>query len=175
MKINFNLPQQNKSQTLRYIYYAIAALLLSVINVLILDFIAIGTFTPDFILILCVWIALSEGQFVGIFAAFACGILFDVISHDVIGTNALAKTVVGFVAGFFYRENKSNLIIGSYRFILITLLCAVIHNLIYYFFYIKPTEISFIPFFLKYGLASSLYTTVFAVLAMLFKIPRKGL
>jgi len=173
MKIVFNLGQKNRSRGIRYIYYVIAALLLSVINILVLDFIAVGTFTPDFMLILCVWIALTEGQFVGIFAAFLCGLLFDIVSHDVIGTNALAKTVVGFVAGWFYRENKANVIIGSYRFIIIVFICALVHNLIYSFFYIKATDISLVPFFMKNGIASSLYTTVFAVLAMLFKIPRK--
>jgi rod shape-determining protein MreD len=174
MKIIFDR-KVRKPQAVRYISYAIAALLLSVVNIVLLEFIAVGSLTPDFILILCVWIAITEGQFIGIFAGFLCGILFDFVTHDVIGTNALAKTIAAFAAGWFYKENKANFTIGSYRFLAIVFICSLIHNMIYFFFYIRATEISFFPFFMKYGLATSLYTTVFAIFPMLIKIPKRGL
>ncbi|MBI5326600.1 MAG: rod shape-determining protein MreD [Ignavibacteriae bacterium] len=174
MKIIFD-KKGKKSPAVRYTYYAIAALILSVVNIALLDFIAVGTLTPDFLLILCVWIAITEGQFIGIVAGFLCGILFDFISHDVIGTNALAKTAAAFAAGWFFKENKANVTIGSFRFLAIIFVCSLVHNMIYFFFYIKSTEISFFPFFLKYGLATSLYTTVFAVFPMLVKLQRKGI
>ncbi|TAL68803.1 MAG: rod shape-determining protein MreD [Bacteroidetes bacterium] len=173
MKIIFD-KKGRKSPAYRFTYYAIAALILSVVNIVLLDFIAVGTLTPDFLLILCVWIAVSEGQFIGIIAGFLCGILFDFVSHDVIGTNALAKTAAAFVAGWFYKENKQNVTIGSFRFLAIVFVSSLVHNMFYFFFYIKSTEIAFFPFFLKYGLATSLYTTVFAVFAMLVKLQRKG-
>ena len=175
MKIIFDKSNKGKARPIRFTYYAIAALLLAFINIVLLDFIAVGTLTPDFLLILCVWITITEGQFVGLFAGFLCGILFDVVSHDLIGTNAVAKTVVGFVAGWFFKEGKANFTLGSYRFLIIVFVCSIVHNLIYNFFYIKSTEIAFLPFFFKYGLATSLYTTVFAIFGMLIKIPRKGL
>ncbi len=174
MKIIFDR-KEKKSKAVRYISYAIAALLLSVVNIVLLDFIAVGSLTPDFILILVVWIAVTEGQFIGIFAGFLCGLLFDFITHDVIGTNALAKTMAAFVAGWFYKENKADFTIGSYRFLVIVFIGSLVHNFIYFFFYIKSTEISFFPFFMKYGLATSLYTTVFAIFPMLLKIPKRGL
>ena len=172
MKIVFD-NKVKRPKALRYISYAIAALALSVINIILLDFIAVGSLTPDFLLILCVWIAITEGQFIGIIAGFLCGILFDFVSHDVIGTNALAKTAAAFVAGWFYKENKAEFIIGSYRILIIVFICSMVHNLFYFFFYIKSTEISLFPFFIKYGLATSLYTTVFAIFAMLIKFPKK--
>ena len=157
---------------MRYTTYLMVALLLAAADVILLDFISVGGLTPDLLLILCVWITLSEGQFVGLFAAFACGMLYDIISIDILGTNALAKTLVALIAGWFWRENSVQQNLGSYRFLIIVLVCSVVHNLLYFFLYIKYSEINFLPFFLKYGVAISLYTTVFAVFPMLLKIPR---
>ena len=49
----------------------------------------------------------------------------------------------------------------------IVALSALIHNAIYYFFYIQPTDLSFTGFFLRSGVAATLYTTVIAVIVML--------
>jgi len=156
------------SPPLRAIAYAVAAMLISVIHVVFLRFISVSSVTPDLLLILTVWIALFEGQFMGMLAGFACGILFDVVSADVIGTNALAKTIAGFVAGYFYKEGAAASTIGSYRFLLIIGLCAFVHNLLYFFFYIQPMQVGFTTFFLTYGVATTLYTTVAGVFPMLF-------
>ena len=161
-----------KSRNMRLLVYAVVAILLTIIDIVFLNFISIGGITPDLLLILVVWISIYEGQFIGIFSGFAIGLLFDIASMDVLGTNALTKTVAALVAGFFYREGKEARIIGSISFLAIVLLCSVIHNLIYFFFYIKLSEISFLSFFLKYGIALSVYTTVFAVFGMLMKSQR---
>jgi rod shape-determining protein MreD len=172
MKILADAPSI-KPPHIRYFNYAIIAMLLSVAHLLILDLIRVGNFTPDLLLILVVWIAIREGRFTAVVAGFFIGLLFDIVSADVIGTNALAKTVGGFIAGFFYREGKEDLILGSFRFLIITFIASVFHNLVYFFFFIKLSELSFITFFLKYGIAISLYTTVFAIFAMLIKNPRR--
>jgi rod shape-determining protein MreD len=174
MKLVLDIPGSKKSITLRFVYYGIVALLLAVIKVVLLDLIAVSSITPDLILILVVWIALKEGQFKALFAGFACGLLFDIVSIDVIGTNALTKTLVGLIAGFFYKEHHADNIIGSFKFLGIVFLCSVFHNLVYNIFYIRPSQISFATFFLKYGLATSLYTTVIAVFPMFIKLRRKG-
>ena len=89
---------------MRGIAYVVIAMVLSVIHVVFLRFVSVVSVTPDLLLILTVWIALVEGQFVGMIAGFASGLLFDAVSADVLGSNALAKTIAGFVAGYFYRE-----------------------------------------------------------------------
>jgi len=164
---------KSRKETIRYISYAIVLLLMSVAHLTLMDFISVGGITPDLLIILSVWISLKEGQFKGVVAGFTAGLFFDIISLDVIGTNALSKTLVGFISGYFYKEGASDSIIGSYRFLLIVLGCAFVHNLIYFFFYLKPSEISFFMFFIKYGVAQTLYTTVFAIFGLLVKIPRK--
>ncbi|MBN9399798.1 MAG: rod shape-determining protein MreD ['Candidatus Kapabacteria' thiocyanatum] len=168
MNVLFDRTQFATNPALRFVAYAVVAMVLSVIHVVFLRFVAVSSVTPDLLLILTVWIALVEGQFVGMFAGFASGILFDIVSADVLGSNALAKTVAAFVAGYFWREGFAMQTIGSYRFLLIVALCGGLHNVLYFFFYVKPMQISFPMFFLTYGVATTLYTTVAAVFPMLY-------
>lgn len=161
--------------TLRYLVYAVFALLISVIHGTVLKYVAVGYVTPDLLLIFVVWVAVSEGQFVGTVAGFLSGLLFDVVSKDVLGTNALAKTVAGFIAGYFFKEGFNAQIIGSYRFILIVAVAAFVHNLLYFFFYVQPMEVTFISFFTVYGVATTLYTTVVAVFPMLYVNRRRDI
>jgi rod shape-determining protein MreD len=170
MALNFDIRRSEyvTNPVLRYIGYGVIALLLSVVHVVFLRFMQVSSVTPDLLLIFTVFIAIYEGQFTGMIAGFLCGLLFDAISTDVIGTNALAKTFAGFVAGYFYRENQGIQIVGSLNFLLIVALSGFIHNLIYSFFFIKPMQVSFWVFFLQYGLAATLYTTVTALFLMLF-------
>jgi rod shape-determining protein MreD len=152
---------------LRYIAYAIAALLLSLAQIVFVPFIAIEGIVPDLVFIWAVWVALVEGQMMGMFAGFAAGLVLDVLAADVLGSNALAKVISIFIAGYFYLETREQEMTGSLRFPLIILLCCAVHNVIYYFFYLRPTEINFIQFFLRYGVFSTLYTAIIALIPML--------
>lgn len=175
MSLNFDIRRSDyvTNPIIRSIGYGVVALLLSVIHVVFLRFLQVSSVTPDLLLVFTVWIALVEGQFTGMIAGFLCGLLFDVVSADVIGTNALAKTVAGFIAGYFYRENFAFQTIGSMKFVAIVLLSAFAHNMIYTFFFIKPMQVAFIQFFLQYGLAATLYTTVAAVFPVLYSARRR--
>lgn len=167
MAVYFDRSQFTTNPALRFVAYGVIAMVLSVVHVVFLRFVSVSSVTPDLLLILTVWIALSEGQFVGLFAGFLSGLLFDAVSADVLGTNALAKTFAGFAAGYFFKEGFAMQTIGSYRFLLIVSFCAFVHNLIYFFFYVRPMQISFGEHFLIYGIATTLYTTVAAVFPML--------
>ena len=68
-----------------------------------------------------------------------------------------------------YKEKNNELTLGSLYFILAILASSFVHNLIYFFFYIRPTEMTFWSFFFRYGIASTLYTTVAALFPMLVK------
>jgi rod shape-determining protein MreD len=165
--------QISRKDVVQYTKYGIIAAFLLLIQLTVLDFISIASITPDLLIVLCVWISLKEGQFRALFAGFLIGLFLDIFSMDVIGTNALTKTFVAFFAGFFFVENEDYKIIGSYKFLIIVLIAAVLHNIIYLFFYLKLSEASYLVFFLKYGLASALYTTILALFPMLFRIRRK--
>lgn len=164
---------QNRSDIIRFITYGIVAMILAIIHIIFLDFLSFGGVSPDLLLLLVIWITMHEGQFVGLFFGFGIGLFLDIVSIDVVGTNALAKTVAAFVAGFFYDEDKAQKLMGNFKFLVIIFLSAFAHNVFYFFFYLKPTEISFIQFFVRYGLAATLYTTVFGIFMMFAKMKRK--
>jgi rod shape-determining protein MreD len=161
-------PPVMANPTLRYIAYAVTALLLAVVHVVLLPLVAIQGVVPDLLLIWAVWVALMEGQTVGVLAAFGAGLVFDIVSADVLGSNALAKVVAVFIAGYFHRETRERERAGSWFFVALVLVCSLIHNLIYFFFYLRPTDINLPAFFLKYGVMTTLYTSVVAVIPKLF-------
>ncbi|MBC8144920.1 MAG: rod shape-determining protein MreD [bacterium] len=153
--------------------YAAIALLLCLVQ-LNLGLVAVENVTPDLLVIFVAFIALRDGQFTGLIAGFAVGLLFDIISSDIMGTNALAKMIAAFVAGYFYDEQLTvQEAIGSFRFLGVIALASLVHNVIYYFFYVQPTELSFWSFFGRNGIASALYTTVIAAFVMLVAARKK--
>ena len=156
-----------KSAKVRYMIYAFTAMIISIVHVVFLDMIAVGGMTPDLLVILCVIISIREGQFTGVIAGFLIGVFFDIVSFDLIGTNALAKTVVGFFAGYFYKEGFHRETISSLKILFIVFFANIINNAIYYLVFIKPMELNFVQFFVRFGIAMSFYTTVFAVFIML--------
>lgn len=174
MKIIFD-EDKKYSKYKKYSLYFLLALLLNIFDLVLLDYLSLEGLTPDFLLILVVWISLNEGQFIGMISGFIAGLMFDLFSFDVLGTNSLAKVIAALIAGWFYNQNKINENIGSYRFLVIIFVSSLFHNLVYFFMYIKVSEISFLPFFGKYGLAISFYTTVFAIFPMLIRLPKNRL
>jgi rod shape-determining protein MreD len=152
---------------MNYLWYTVAGLILLLVQ-LNLGYIAVESITPDLLVILTVFIAVREGQFAGEIAGFLLGLMFDLISSDIIGTNALSKMLAGFIAGYFFSQQLSlQDAVGSFRFLGIMALSALAHNIVYYFFYVQPTELSFLRFFIRYGIAASLYTAVVSVVVML--------
>jgi len=163
-----------KLQRIKLIVYPTVTFLLCLFQISFVSFIEIGGVSPNLLIILVVWIALTEGQFTALFSAFAIGIIYDIFKLDVIGTNALSLVFTAFVTGFFYREGKSEMIVRSLKFFLIVFIGALSHNLIYYILYLKISEIVFVDFFMKYGVASSLYTTVFSFFPILLSFKRRS-
>ncbi len=155
---------------LRYAVYVGVALLLSIADFLLIPLIEIQGIVPDIIVILVVWIAIQEGQLIGILSGFMCGLLVDFMTYEgVLGVNALVNTLAGFTAGYFYKENRTTLILQSYRFILILFLAVIVHNAVFSFLYIRTTEATISEFFTKYVLVKSVYTVVFGTIPVLFR------
>ena len=158
----------------RYLFYAMVAFVLALTQVIVVSLMAVEGTTPDLLFIFAVWVTLAEGRIPGLLAAFAVGLLHDVLSLDILGSNALAKVVAIFVVSYAYKENKQMKLLGTYRFPLYVTLGGLLHNLIYFFFYLDPVELPFASFFLRYGVAATLYTTVFAIVPMLFVGRKRG-
>lgn len=149
------------------IWYAIIGLLLLLVQ-MVVGYISVENVTPDLILILAIYVAVREGQFAGLIAGFILGLLFDLLSSGILGTNALAKMIGAFVAGYFHLDGAPlQESVGSFRFLAVVGFSALVHNLIFYFFFTQPSDLNFTTFFLRSGIAGALYTTVLAAIVML--------
>ena len=111
----------------KYFKYFLILILLTIFHSIFLEFIEIMDITPDLLIILVVWITVKEGRFIGLIAGFVIGLYTDAITVDVLGTNALAKTIAAFVASCFYKENNLT-ITKNMKFVLIVLLSVFVHN-----------------------------------------------
>ncbi len=171
MQIQFE-KKSEPNRNVRTLIYSVIAALMIMAHLTFLDLIQISEILPDLLLILCVWVSLREGRFYGMFFGFIVGLFFDIAGLDVVGTNALAKLSVCFLAGSFSNPGKEKLILQSFRFLLIVALSSIIHNLIYYTLYIKLTDLHI--FIFKYVLANSLYTTLIAIIPLVYYLPKRN-
>ncbi len=156
----------------RYIALTALGLLIAIAQVLLGNMISIAKVSPDFVLVFCVWLSIVEGQIIGMSSGFVMGCIYDIVTGDILGTNALAKTIASFIAGYFHNTNLTRITLTTMRFVVMVTLCSVVHNFIYFFFYIRPTEISFWAFFLQYGVGTTLYTALVALVPVLMRSRR---
>lgn len=157
----------------RLVSYGILIPILSLIQVTFIPIINIEGFTPDLILILVVWISLSEGRFVGTIAGFFAGLVLDASSFELLGVHALSKTIAGFFAGMWFKEDRVYQNTRSLKFLLITAGAAIISNLIYYLLYMDIKTFDWTSYFFQSVPASAAYTAIIASIPMLLFTRRK--
>lgn len=126
--------------------------------------------TPDLLLLLLVWICLVEGQFYGLFAGFLIGIFFDIVSMNIIGVNALSKTVAAYLIGFFYKEDSFMNTIRSNKIFIILFISSLANNLIYYLVLINLLHDNFVMLYLKYSFGTTFYTMLVSLVLFFFRI-----
>ncbi|MFN3269166.1 MAG: rod shape-determining protein MreD [Candidatus Kapaibacteriota bacterium] len=154
----------------KFIYYSIATLLICVLQLSFSFLISIKGVTPDFIVLLVIWITLYEGKLVGLSSAFLVGLLYDYLSMNVLGVNALTKTIVAYIVGFFYKENEFWNILKSNKIFLISFLSIFVHHIIYYLIMINLTETNLWSMYFKYLIGGTIYTFIFTFLTFFTRI-----
>ena len=147
----------------KYAIYLGMGILLCLLQISAVGLIAIGPVVPDLVLILVIYIAVNEGKFVGLIAAFVLGMMFDFFTLDLIGVNILAKSTAALLAGFFHKEEGYKQITTDYKFMLVIFLCSFLHNSIYGIINISAYKMNFVRFFLEYAVGASIYTAAMGI------------
>jgi rod shape-determining protein MreD len=151
---------------IRHFKYFLFALLLMIIQTKVMSVFSLEGITPDLLLIWLIYVAIKNGQLTATVWGFAIGIMFDMATGNFIGLSALSKTIAGFIAGYFYNENKATMTLGSYRFVIIVLLTSFVHNAIYFTAFTRGSEIGLWRAIFLYGLATTFYTAAVTLLPM---------
>lgn len=154
--------------------YLVASLALTIIQTQLMRYISLQGVTPDLLTIWIVYLAISNGQLSGLLWGFGIGLVADFVTGNFIGLFALTKTVAGFVAGYFYNENKTQMTLGSYRFILIVLFVSLIHDIVYFIMFTQGMEIGLLRAVFEFGIVTSLYTAVVALVPMMIYSRRRA-
>ncbi len=159
---------------LRWARTILLSLLFILLQTTIVRFLPIASITPDILLIWIVYLGIRHGQITATTAGFFIGLVMDLLSgaDGMLGLSALSCTVAGFIAGYFYNENKTYQTLGSYQFPLILGGVAFVHNLLYFVIFLQGSGIRWWGAVLQFGLPTMVYTVAVGVLPM-FVIARK--
>jgi rod shape-determining protein MreD len=159
---------------MRNLYIAAIVLFfpLLVLQSTIIPFMAIGGVTPDLILILLVYFTLRLGQLHGTILGFVYGFLLDLITGNIFGSAMIAKTISGFITGYFFNENKLDIYFKSFIFSLIVFLSATVDSFIFSFFSSVELEKSVLLRFFEQGIFPGIYTAVSSLVLVMFH-PRR--
>jgi len=154
--------------------YILVTFLLFILHSLVVPYLAVVHVLPDLLLIWIVYIAVRRGQLAGIVAGFVIGLLLDLTGGEgeMLGLGSLTKSVSGFLAGYFFNENKTFQTLGGFQFIISVISVSLVHHLLYFIIFLQGTEIGFGGMVLQYALPGSLYSALVALLPM-FIISRK--
>jgi rod shape-determining protein MreD len=151
----------------------VADMLLSLLFILIqttvVRYLGVVDIFPDVPLIWLVYLAIRRGQIPATLYGFAIGLLLDLLSgpDGLLGLGALVKTAAGFLAGYFYNENKTWQTLGGYQFVAAVFVVSLVHHALYFLILLQGTSITVSQTFLRYGLPTSAYTALAALLPML--------
>ena len=136
-----------------------------VIQTTMLPKIAILGIYPDLVFLTLFVLALQNGVMGGIWGGFVVGLLIDVFSGGLLGTNAFAKTIIGGMSGFFEKRNMS---VDPIILLIFLLLALIFHDIIIYIFniYAEHGSIGELPKLLFFNTLPRAIYTVFVATAL---------
>ena len=149
------------------IRYGLITVALIILQTTFVRFVSIENVTPDILLVWIAYLALRHGQIHATVAGFILGFIMDIISGNFLGLSALSKTVCGFVGGYFFDEEKTDQTLATYRFAIIVLIGALVHNLIYFSIFVQGSDFPFFRTIIFFGVTTSLYTSALSLLPIL--------
>lgn len=144
------------------------SLLLILLHTTLVNVVTVGTAVPDVLLIWVVYLAIQFGQLAGTILGFSIGLFIDLLSGNdgMVGLAALSKSLAGFLAGYFYQENKTEQTLSSARFVVAVGLAALLHNAIYFVIFLYGSDVGWWRAIAWHGIPSTLYTTALSIVPM---------
>jgi rod shape-determining protein MreD len=144
------------------------SLLLILLQTTLVNAVTLGTAVPDVLVIWIVYLAIQFGQIAATVLGFGIGLCMDLLSGQdgMLGLAALSKSLAGFLAGYFYHENKTEQTLSSGRFVAAVGFAALLHNAIYFLIFLRGSDVGWWQAITWHGVPSTLYTMVLSVVPM---------
>lgn len=137
-----------------------------------MPFFSFNGIIPDLILILVIFFTIKNNQFYGTIIGFLSGVVSDLTFGTLLGSSMIAKTLSGFIAGYFSSENKREIYLNPHYFGIIVLFIAIIHNAVFLFFSSIEISKNFFASLLISSIPNSIYTSIVSII-IIFSLPKK--
>jgi len=154
-------------KVLRYILLAAGALIL---QGTLLKLVAVGQVKPDLVLLVLFYMALLEGSFNATIAGFCMGLAQDVYSAELLGLNALCKSLIGFGLGYCKRGVFVETLVAR---ALILFGAVVAHDILYFFISFWPDVSESLWQLVRYGLPTAFYTALLGYVVFYLMRPKE--
>ena len=146
---------------MRWFYIILVILAFLLMQVVLADRIALGPIAPDFMVLAVAFYALYRGAVQAAIFGFAVGFLQDLANPELLGLNALTKTILGFTVG----KIGSKMVPDNIPFLFVLFMSVAFgHDFIYLVFYHWPRVGSSLATIFGVALPSAAYTAIFGVL-----------
>ena len=116
------------------IKFIILLLIAIIIQLFVMPYFEIDRVSPDVITIVIVYSSFYFGRLNGTIFGFVSGFIFDLVSGGMIGSSMFAKTLVGFLAGFFQNTYLNESEYHFIKYLLIMFFCAGIDSFFFSLF-----------------------------------------
>lgn len=150
----------------KYIRLIVLTIVFIAIQTTVVSFTSVFNIVPDILVIWIVYIAVTQGQIPAMLFGFGIGLTIDLVSGQFLGLSALCKTLAGFIAGYFYHENKIEITLSNYRFLGIVAIISFIHNVIYFVIFTQGSDVGLFTAIFQFGVFSTVYTTTISSIPM---------
>jgi rod shape-determining protein MreD len=146
---------------MRWFYIILAVLVFLLMQVVLADRIALGPISPDFMVLVVAFFALYRGAVQAAIFGFAIGFLQDLSNPELLGLNALTKSILGFTVGKIGTKTVPD----NIPFLFVLFMSVTFgHDIIYLLFYHWPRVGSSLAAIFVTALPSAAYTALFGVL-----------
>lgn len=151
-----------------YIRYISALIIAVIIQKSFIWLISISQYNiiPDIPLIVIIYVGIKRGKLEAIISGFFTGLTVDILSGTFLGLCAFTYTIIGFIAGYFIREDE--LYLKKYYFPVIVFILSLLGNSLYFLIYFQSYSILFLEILAKYAVPDSTYTALISIIYSVF-------
>jgi rod shape-determining protein MreD len=144
----------------KYAHVIAACFIFFFLQMVLAPRIAFGEIAPDFPLLLVAYFSLNRGAFQGSISGFFVGLLQDLYSPELLGLNALTKSLAGYVLGLVGgKAEPDNLpfLVGLFG------IAALANDFVYLLFFTGLDLGRFFVMFFTIAVPSAVYTAILGV------------